>query len=388
MLTFLSTGAGFLSGAETINPSWQVANVGEGVKPSCDFGPDDSIHVMGMTEQNTGVVWHAKAASVQGPWNPVTLASGYYYGPGGLRVDNNNTAHLSWHNHNQSDPNHASISSEGVINNYRIDTPGNHNGWDSSLAVDSRNYIHMSSVDPNALASLEYSIFDGFGWSYEKVGNSDSFMYGLNTSIVVDANFNPHIIYCNASDWTGSGQLRYAKKNSGTWQITTIIEGQNRGRFPSIEMDSDERLHVAWLDLEESANSGATIQADVKYAVQSGNQWDTETVAQLNQAQVGFSDARKSVSITIDKNNNPHLAYADKQTISYAYKSNGSWTTQTILTSDTDLYKGLAVLRLNSRDQPVIVFWQPVEPAEPGSGLIRILALKETESNSPNWVLY
>ncbi len=108
---------------ETVSPGWEVGNVGFATKPAFDFGPDGRLHVMGMTEDFSGVVWHASATSVAGPWPTTILAAGYFYGPGDIRVDPGGDAHLAWHNHTEQDPNHGVVDNQGGVTVYRIDTP-------------------------------------------------------------------------------------------------------------------------------------------------------------------------------------------------------------------------------------------------------------------------
>ena len=165
--------------SEILADGWQVADIGFGIKPAFDFESDGRFHVMGITEEFVhGVIWHAVADSLDGPWDPQTASEGYFYGPGDLRVDATGTVHMAWHNHDDQDPNHVTVDPEGNATLYRIPTPG-HNGWDNSLAFDSSGNVHQSSVDPiltGGLISLEYGVFDGSSWSYEKVPNSDFFI--------------------------------------------------------------------------------------------------------------------------------------------------------------------------------------------------------------------
>ena len=107
---------------ELLADHWQVVDIGTGIKPAFDFGPDDRVHVMGMTEALDGVVWHAVADNPLGPWSPQTISTGYFYGPGDLLVDGQGTTHMAWHNHDHEDPNHAIISASGEAEIIRIET--------------------------------------------------------------------------------------------------------------------------------------------------------------------------------------------------------------------------------------------------------------------------
>ena len=111
-----------------------MVDVGGGTKPSFDFDATGALHVMGITEARPGVVWYATAADINGPWEPQELASGYFYGPGDIRVDGAGTAHIAWHHHDLQDAAHISIAGD-QIQGSRVHTPGTHDGWDNSLAI-------------------------------------------------------------------------------------------------------------------------------------------------------------------------------------------------------------------------------------------------------------
>ena len=356
---------------ETVSTDWNVVEIGIGVKPAFDFGTDGKIHVMGMTETGGGVVWHAAAQTIAGPWTPATVADGYFYGPGDLVVDSNGATHMAWHNHVDQDPNHGIVDSQGGIALYRIETPGNHNGWDNSLALDKTGGLYMASVDPNSMGathSLEFSSFDGNAWSYEAVTGSGAFMYGLNTSIAIDSAGDPHIAYCNSLGWTSDGDLMYATRpGGGAWQISTVATGGIRGRFPSLALDETDRPHLAWLDADSGAPVNQTIQGFVQYGVLNGASWDIEQIDTLDNVTLGSNHARKSASLALDARGRPHVAYADKRDIKIASKAGETWVTSSIVHQEADTYKGLVVLRIRNDGIPGVVFWQDhPTPSEPG----------------------
>ncbi|MAE65634.1 MAG: hypothetical protein CMJ18_15305 [Phycisphaeraceae bacterium] len=367
---------------EATEPGWRIANIGFGIKPSFDFDANDRIHVMGMTEQIIGVVWHASADDIGGPWSPVDVASGYFYGPGDIRVDATGAAHLAWHDHDDQDPNHLVVAPGGATTLRRIISPG-HDGWDNTLAFDSQGTLHQTSVDPSAFGapvSLEYGTFDGAAWTYDRVPGSGSFMYGFNTSLAIDGLDEPHVVYTRASDWVAPGDLNYARRSASTWQVATIPTGSTLSRFASIALDDADRPHVAWFDVDAEDSTRGT----VRYGVLDDGSWTLETVDTLENVSLGFSGAREMVSLALDGGNRPHLAYGDRRFVRYATRSTGSWSTTDILASTSDLYNGLVVLRLDSTDVPGIAFWQD-HAGQPG--LVRMAVLPEPSTLSVSAML-
>lgn len=372
-----------MTGNETLADGWKTVEIGSGVKPSFDFGPNGKIHIMGMTESQQGVVWHAAADTIDGPWNPATVAEGYFYGPGDIRVGNDGTAHIAWHDHNAQNPSHVAIQPSGTVTRRIINTPSSHDGWDNSLAFGPEGNLHQASVFPvtfGAQECLQYGVFDGNSWNYERnLNGSGSFMYGFNTSIAIDRQGNPHIVYCQARDWTDPGDLKYAFMTDSGWQFSTVASGGIRGRFPTLALDHWDRPHVAWLDIDSDNHSLGIVQ----YGVLNSDQWEIEEVDRLENVQLGFSNARKSTSLVLDSEFRPHIAYADKQTIKLASKPFAEWEYTTVLQNDEDLYKGLVVLRLDGNDHPGLVFWQR---SNQGPGLIRFAQPEITPIHS--WWIY
>ncbi|MDP8245462.1 MAG: DNRLRE domain-containing protein [Candidatus Hinthialibacter antarcticus] len=370
---------------EMLADDWSMSDIANGVKPSFDFGPDGAIHIMGMTEETNGVVWHAHADSINGPWNPVTVAEGYFYGPGDIRVAPNGDAHIAWHDHDLQNPSHVIVAPDGGLQTPPIDTPSSHDGWDNSLAIDAEGGVHQASVFPSqfgAVECLQYGFFDGDNWTYERnIPNSGRFMYGLNTSIAVDSMGRPHIAYCESTGWTTDGDLKYAVKIDEGWQISTVVTGGARGRFPTLALDHWDRPHIAWLDLDDADKTKAT----VRYGVLNSDQWEIEDVDRLEYVMLGFGDARKSTSLALDKDSRPHIAYSDKQAVRYATKPFSEWQRTTVLESPEDRYQSLVVMRLDADQAPAIVFW---EPAQDSAGLVRMARMNAPASGVIEWSIY
>lgn len=353
---------------EQVADGWEVHDLGPGTKPALDFGPDDSLHVMAMTEAMDGEVWYATSQDPAGPWLPRTVATGYFYGPGDLRVGPDGSAHLAWHNHDAQNPDHLVVLPDGQTPRYTIDTPG-HDGWDNTLAFDGEGRLHQASIFPlsfGAEMSLQHGIFQGGEWSYETVQEPISTMYGLATSIAVDRDGEPHVALCMAEDWTTPGALVYAFRKDGEWTVDTVVDGGPRGRFPSLALDHWDRPQISWIDIDVDDHS----HGHVRYGVLNSGVWEIETVDELQAIRLGHFDARRSTSLVLDRNSRPHLAYGDSETVCYATKPFGTWERLTALSQGSPgSYKGLVVLRLDSSDRPAIVLW---EETEAGEGLVRL----------------
>jgi len=368
-----------LPDGETLHSAWDTVDIGFGIKPAFDFDAQGRIHIMGMTEAESGLVWHAFAETLDGPWSPREVARGYFYGPGDLRVDPEGRAHIAWHNHDQADANHLVVDPQGPISFFRIDTPGTHNGWDNSLAIDAQGAVHQATVFPSAFGatmSLEYNQFDGLGWTHQFVPMSGPFMYGISTAIAIDRQGHPHIVFCSTEGFRLPGDLLYARRDENGWDVSTIVTDGIRGRFPTLALDHWDRPHVAWLD----ADTEEPDRAYVRYGVLNNGAWEIDDVDTLEHVELSLDGARKSTSLELDNEWRPHLAYADQQIVRYAHKPFDTWEIDTVLETDSPKYKGLVVLRLDPNERPGIALWQ-THPEEPG--LVRLLKARPIGGQFP-----
>ena len=350
---------------ETVSPAWDVVDVGVGKKPAFDFDADDGIHLMAFTQGNA--LLYDVSPNIYGSWNLQTIASFNSYGPGDLVVDHSGVAHLAVHDHgfDGGSPHHLTISPSGTVTSFPIVSPG-HNGWDNALAVDSAGVVHQSSNNPSgfgAVDALEYGKFDGTGWAgYGSIAGTGQAMYAYATDISTDSNNFAHMVYTKAITDTGMGDLNYVSDTATGPTITTIVD-DGISRFASIAVDSQDRPHVAWLELDPID----TTTGSVKYGILENGIWAIDTV-DATIANINVSSGRKLVSLDLDSSDQPHIAYGDQQSINYATLAASSWNSTPVLSTDEDTYNGLVVLRLNSLDQPTIAFHN-------ASNLVRLAAI-------------
>ena len=132
-------------------------------------------------------------------------------------------------------------------------------------------------------------------------------------------------------------------------------------------------MHAAWINIHPDDESNA----DVRYATFDG-EWNVETVAQLDDVNLGFLNARKLVSIATDSEGQPHLAYGDERSVNYLTRNDeqSEWE-ETLVLETTNLanqpLNGLVVLRLDSEDNPAIAFWRPND--SPNDGIVSLAML-------------
>jgi hypothetical protein len=371
-LIICAFGSGVFS-AETTHKDWNSVVVGSGTKPAFDFAPDGSVHVMGMTEEIEGVVWHAGAASAGGPWTPKNISTGYFYGPGDIIVDPSGGVHIAFHDHDTENPRHFVLSQDGAVVSDNTIESGGHDGWDNTLAMDPEGGIYMSAVNPSGFGApdgLEFGSYDGATWTFDNgIESSGQFMYGFNTALTIDSAKAPHILYCKIGNWTAPGELVYATRAAGSWNFAPVVSDGIPGRFPTLTINGEDTLLASWIDIDPGDESKATVRFGTK--TKADGDWKLETVDALTSVQLGFRGARKPTSIATDSKGDPHIAFSDTGLIKYAHQSGQSadWSITTLLTDDSFSLQSLVVLRLDGDDRPMIAFWQQIDEG----GVVRLL---------------
>lgn len=93
-----------------------------------------------------------------------------------------------------------------------------------------------------------------------------------NTSIVIDTNNYPRIVYCDYSQYISGwfiGSLKYAKWDGTSWKIQTVDSTGDVGYTTSIILDSNNNPHISYYD---------NTNHNIKYAKWTGSKWDIKIV--------------------------------------------------------------------------------------------------------------
>ena len=190
----------------------------------------------------------------------------------------------------------------------------------TSIAIDSNDALHISYYD-DTNDDLKYATCSSgctTASNWDKVSVDSTGDVGYYTSIAIDSNDALHISY---NDDT-SDDLRYATCSSGcttasNWDIGTVDTTGNVGRFTSIAIDSNDAVHISYMDLTNY---------DLKYATCSSgcttaSNWDKVSIDTTGI--VGYY-----TSIAIDSNDALHISYYESTNddLKYATCSSGCTT--------------------------------------------------------------
>ncbi|MDP6454081.1 MAG: hypothetical protein QF898_12285 [SAR202 cluster bacterium] len=333
--------------------AWTIEDVGEGAKPAIALTDDGSAYVAYMLEAMPGFVKVARRDD--SGWQTDTVEEGYFYGPLDLVSGPDDTIHLTYHDHeeNQFQPDKGDVayavlengewSKENVFNN-------GHDGWDTRLFVDSNGNAHISAIDPEEFngAGLEYYRQDSSGdWTVEQVG-SGSITYKYATAVATDAQGNPHIAYY---DQRGN-DLALASRTDSGWEINTVDGDGSTGLFSALVIDASGRYHISYFE-KETNSSGI-----VKYATKTANDsdWEIREVGPLDSLSFGFVGARNITSVAVDSSGNPWIAYTDEEVVNLAVWDGVEWQTSVVADSSDGSLGQIISLKLDGNDDPHLAY--------------------------------
>ncbi len=121
----------------------------------------------------------------------------------------------------------------------------NRTGLYSDMILDSDGEPHIFYYHEG----LKHAYIENNDWKIESIYESylDQAEYvegGYGISAVLDSNDEPHVVFYDGNDRI----LRMAEKVDGEWIVHVIDENSQVGRFNSIAIDSEDNIHISYLD--------------------------------------------------------------------------------------------------------------------------------------------
>ena len=333
---------------------------GHAAKPSLAVDPEGTPHLAYLVEAMPGYVKHAVLGT--DGWDISEVATGYFYGPLDIDVDEGGAPHIAWHNHDREDGAYATlVDGEWVGSNIRDQ---GHDGWDISVVIDPGGRPHVASVDPRQFGSrsgVEYAVLEGDSWEVEEVG-SGPVAYEFGTEIVLDSRGRPHVAWYDNSD----KDLKYAIKDSGAWDISTVDAEGDVGRFPSLALDVQGNAIITYYE-RLSPTEGY-----VKLARWDGGGWDLQRIDKLDNVFLGHFGARKTSSLVLDPEDNPIVAYSDEEVIKLAWWDGSQWKVETAVEAGGTTLGQQVSLALDDSGVLHLTFADKVVKSSPGvTGIIK-----------------
>lgn len=141
-----------------------------------------------------------------------------------------------------------------------------------TMAVDSQGTVHIAWQDgytiyhPNICYKNKPK--DG-SWTTTQIVSMESNKDSLYPSLAIDSNYNVHVAWEDESNYAGCGNdqdIFYKKRtNDGSWTSTEVVstESNEDSILPSLDVEPDGTVHIAWKD--ESEYNEADVVAEIFY---------------------------------------------------------------------------------------------------------------------------
>ena len=284
---------------------------------------NNNVHISYSDDANEDLKY---ATDVSGAWVTSTIDSvgdvGEYTS---IAMDSNNKVHISYYDSSNEDLKYATDASGAWVTS--TISSGNVVGLYTSIAIDSNDKVHISCLRSHGVSDeygdLNYATNAAGFWRTILIHSG---YVGKYTSIAIDSNNKVHISYYDATN----DDLKYATDVSGAWVNSIIDSVGNVGGDTSIAIDSNDKVHISYYDATNE---------DLKYATDVSGAWVNSTIDSVG-------DVGEYTSIAIDSNNKVHISYYDStnKDLKYATDASGSWVTSTIdSVGDVGSYTSIAI---------------------------------------------
>ncbi len=157
---------------------------------------------------------------------------------------------------------------------------------------------------------------------------------------------NDIVVAADGQVWIayGNSELRVAHFNGTEWTHAVVDQSGDVGAHVSIALDRQERPHIAYCDLSNRR---------LKYASYTNSGWQLEVVDAMDGDDA--SDVGLWNSLLIDGGNRPHISYHFQGALRYAYFNGQQWITTEV---DSNGYAGkYTAIALDSAGHPHISYW-------------------------------
>jgi hypothetical protein len=264
---------------------------------------NDNLHVAYYLKQEstTGYLYYAFYNGTD--WTTQSLQNNIQNDQVRIALDANDRPHISY--------SRSGYLCNGAMLKYHdgsswatqtLDTSNTYVGCDSSIAIDSQGYVHVTYRNHNNMDQMIVSNVSGQWQKYTVDGGSG---VGYYSGMAVDHDDNLHILYRTNS---AGGQYKYATGYSGTAWSKTASSGSNT--YFRMMTDGLGNIHASLYD-------GSNLRHQV---MMPGQSWQPSTVDSVG-------DVGRYNDVFVDHNNMIHIAYYDStnEHLKYANKSTGMY---------------------------------------------------------------
>ena len=225
------------------------------------------------------------------------------------------------------------------------------------ITRDSNSNLYVVYSDTGAGSQMNIflakSTDQGQTWTSEAVTTDDSNWQG-GPSIAIDGEDNIHVVWNGyTTNSPANNQIRYRKYTSSWQPIEELTTEANRPQeYPSIAIDSQDNIHVAW----DGNTAGSPVNYQIRYRKYTSS-WQAieEITSNANFDQIWNS-------IAIDSQDNIHVVWRgavsglNASQIRYRERTN-SWQPIVELTNDNNNWQDSPAIAIDSQDNIHVVWY-------------------------------
>jgi len=243
-------------------------------------------------------------------------------------------------------------------------TTANHNHYEPTIAVDSKDYIHVVwswHEEPywfGKKCTVQYRVKTDEGWQpIEDVITG----YGHNPSIAVDSQDNIHLVVggMNPGGYN-TDYVKYLKRTSSGWSSPEMVSSQIWANQPAVAVDQEDNVHVVFYYAPYYEP-----WRGLKYCKRIAEGWQEEETIEP------ADEERSAPSMALDRYGNVYVVWGnwDTHCISIAKRTSDGWQIDNVWQENgyDQLYPSIAV---DSNDY-IHVVWQGKYPDSPDCWQIR-----------------
>ncbi len=232
----------------------------------------------------------------------------------------------------------SNITFDGFTFNETLVTTGENSyfdaGLNSDIAIDNDGHTHIIYVveDDSIWRSLYYSTNTTGRWEHERLSSFSDYSDYVQPSLIIDDNSFIHIVYAEAN----SSGTNYLSNHTGVWVNELIDPGYIAVGEYSMKMDSNGKLHIAYLT---NGRTSRITPWQLRYITNASNNWTSTQVYEYEPRNVSDFTRRDVIGATaeldIDANNNIKIAFTRLKRLFMAVKAETDWDISIILNSES-----------------------------------------------------
>ena len=181
--------------------------------------------------------------------------------------------------------------------------------------------------------------YDGSSWS-TPVSLDSTDNVGRDSSLAIDSNDNLHVTYLDYTNYN----LEYMTYDGSSWSTPVSLDSTDSvGWQSSLAIDSNDNLHVTYYDYTNG---------NLEYMTHNGSSWTTPVCLESTD-NVGWDS-----SLAIDSSDNLHVTYFDTSNsdLEYMTHDGSSWSSSVSLDS-TDEVGWVSSLAIDSNDNLHVTYF-------------------------------